>query len=386
MAMLIGVVNDSPQDLATIAAGRFNQQGRWSFYVTHGDLEQALPEMKQWGGTGIIARIATPQLARKILATGLPTIAMDMPESANFSDAEGTYRSFSKLVTNSQQAARMAAEHLLAEGFEAFAFVGIPGRAWSDRRENGFCAEIAEAGRTAQVFQSSLGMHNRHWAKEQKLLADWLRSLPKPIGLMACNDDRGREVLAACQAGHVRVPDEIAVIGVDNDSLLCDLSFPPLTSVALNAERGGFEAAELLHKMMAGKEQAPQRIVVEPLYVVSRHSTNILALEDTEVAAAMRFIRDRVDQPIRIQDVADAIGLSRRMLEIRFRKAMGHSLNDEMQRTRLEKAKRLLTETDWSIAKIAASTGYSSGSYLNVLFQRFLGVTPTEYRRQVRTK
>ncbi len=363
-----------------------NQHGRWSFYVAPGDLKQALPEMKQWGGTGIIARIATPQLARNILATGLPTIAMDMPDPTNSFAADGSYRSFSTLVTNSQKAARMAAEHLLTAGFEDFAFVGIPGRAWSDRREQGFCEAIAEAGSTAAVFRSSLGTHDRNWAREQKLLADWLRSLPKPIGLMACNDDRGREVLAACQAAHVKVPDEIAVIGVDNDSLMCDLSFPPLTSVALNAERGGFEAASLLHKMMAGQVHTPHRIVVEPLYVVSRHSTNILALDDAEVAAAMRFIRDRVDRPIRIQDVAEAIGLSRRMLEIRFRKAMGHSLNDEMQRTRLEKAKRMLAETDWSITKIAASTGYSSGSYLNVLFQRFLGVTPSEYRRCVRTK
>ena len=138
--------------------------------------------------------------------------------------------------------------------------------------------------------------------------------------------------------------------------------------------------------MMAGQVRAPQQICVEPLYVVSRRSTNIVALEDVEAAAAMRYIRDHADQPIRVAEVAKAIGLSRRMLEIRFRKAVGRSLNDEIQRNHLETAKRLLAETDWSMTKIAAASGYNSGSYLNVLFQRLLGMGPTEYRRRLRTQ
>ena len=362
-----------------------NQHGPWSFYLSPGDFKQARPAMEQWKGTGIIARVSTPQLARTIQATGLPTVALDLSAAARFME-EQTLPRFSELVTNSRQAARMAAEHLLAEGLRDFAFVGVPGFVWSERRERGFCEAIAEAGRSATVFQPAATSPSRNWAKDQEMLVQWLQSLPKPIGLMACNDDRGREVLEACRAARLKVPDEVAVIGVDNDSLLCDLSCPPLSSVALNAERAGYESAELLHRMMEGQILEPQQVVAEPLYVVRRRSTDVVAVEDGEVAAAMRFIRDRADRPIRIDDVADAIGLSRRTLEIRFRKSMGHSLNDEVQRIHLEKAKHLLVETDWSIAKIAESTGYNSASYLNVVFQRHTDMSPTEFRRSARVQ
>ena len=172
---------------------------------------------------------------------------------------------------------------------------------------------------------------------------------------------------------------------MDNDSLLCDLASPPLSSVALNAERGGFDAAALLEKMMRRDAPTPQRIAVEPLYVVSRQSTNMLAVDDPDVAAAMRFIRDRAEQPIHVADVADALGLSRRTLEMRFRAAAGRSLNDEIQRAHLETAKRLLAETDWSTEKVADASGYSGASYLNVLFRQLVGLSPADYRRQVRT-
>jgi len=357
--------------------------GNWSFYFAPGDFEQALPEMEQWGGTGIIARIMNARRARTVAATGLPTIELDMPLQR--SEADGLHAGFSELVADSSAAAQMAADHLLSKGLKHYAFVGFPGHVWSDRREKAFRERIAAAGFATCVFRTTRRKQKLHWAMEQKSLAEWLLQLPRPIGLMACNDDRGREVLEACRAARIEVPEEIAVIGVDNDSLLCDLSSPPLTSVALNAERGGFAAAELLDKLMSRRVTSPQRIVVEPLYIVNRHSTNMVALDDGDVAAAMRFIRDRSNRPIRVDEVAGLVGLSRRMLEIRFRAALGRSLNDEIQRVHLETAKRLLAETDWPIEKVAHASGYNGASYLSVLFARFLGTNPTEFRRRVRT-
>ena len=263
--------------------------------------------------------------------------------------------------------------------------MGAPGSVWADHREKAFCERIIAAGFAPHAYCASPRKGKRRWASEQKSLAEWLCNLPKPIGLMACNDDRGREVLEACHSARIEVPEEIAVIGVDNDSLLCDLASPPLSSVALNAERGGFEAAEALHNRMSGMATTPQRIVVEPLYVVSRRSTNMVAVDDDDVAAALRFIRDHSGQPTRVDDVAEAVGLSRRMLEIRFRDALGRSLNDEIQRNHLDTAKRLLAETDWPMEKIALASGYNGASYLCALFQRFLGINPTEYRSRVRT-
>lgn len=360
-----------------------NSHGQWSFYVTPGDFEQALPEMQQWGGTGIIARIETPRVARAILATALPTIALDLSDKQL--SPGSPFLKFSQLETDSRQAARMAAEHLLERGFKHYAFVGIRGRVWSDRREQAFCERITEAGFPPHVYVPPRRRPNRRWAVEQRSLGEWLRALPRPVGLMACNDDRGREVLEACRAARLQVPEEIAVIGVDNDSLLCDLAAPALSSVALNAQRGGAEAAELLRSMMAGEVRTPQRIVVEPLYVVSRRSTDIIAQEDADMAAAMRYILEHAGEPIRVEEVAAAVGLSRRTLELRFPRAVGRSLNDEIQRVHVEEAQRLLAETDWPMSKIAVSSGYCSASYLNVVFQRLLGTSPSEYRRRTRS-
>ncbi len=360
------------------------QNGHWSFYVTPGDFEHVLPDVGQWGGTGIIARVLTPRMARAVISTRLPVIALDPPVPVRpLLEKAGNF--FGELITDSAAAARMAAEHLVSNGLRHYAFVRIPGQVWSDRREKGFCEAIAAAGFTVRVFPTAARKHGVTWGREQKSLAQWLQALTKPVGLMACNDDRGREVLEACWAAGLQVPEDVAVIGVDNDSLLCDLSNPPLSSVALNAHHGGFAAAKLLHKMMAGEARTPESIVVEPLYVVSRRSTDIVAAEDPEVGAALRFIRNHAGQPIRVDRVAEAIGLSRRMLEIRFRRLLGRSLNDEIQRHHLETAKRLLAETDWPTGKIAVASGYSSASYLNVLFRRLQGESPREYRHRTRT-
>jgi LacI family transcriptional regulator len=357
-------------------------RGGWSFYITPGDLQQALPAMRQWGGTGIIARIQSPHIAAAIIDSGLPAIALDLSEKQSAPD--NPLSCLSELATGSQEAGRMAAEHLLEKGFRHYAFVGIHNRVWSDRREVGFVRRIAEADFRTEVYRPPRRKRDRHWGVEQGFLGDWLKTLPKPLGLMACNDDRGREVLEACRAVKIHVPEEIAVIGVDNDSLLCDLASPPLSSVVFNAERGGYDAAALLERMMSGEERKPRRIVVEPLYVVSRHSTDVLALDDPEVAAALRFIRRRAGLRVHVSEIAESVGLSRRTLEVRFQKSLGRSLNDEIQRLRLEKAKQLLSETDWPLSKVAELAGYADCSYLHQIFKRQVGMTPARFRRHVR--
>lgn len=358
--------------------------GNWSFYISPGDLEQALPAMQPWGGAGIIARVATPRIAKALLASGLPAIVLDLSEE-QLSPSHPLSR-LSELVTDSHQAGRMGAEHLLKKGFRHYAFVGLHGRVWSDRRKHGFAQRLAEAGFVVQIYEPSRRKCEREWGFEQGILVQWLRSLPKPLGLMACNDDRGRQVLEACRAAQLAVPEQVAVLGVDNDSLLCDLSSPPLSSVAMNAERGGFEAAALLDRMMSRKGIAPRRILVEPLYVVRRHSTDVVAVDDPEVAACMRYIHDRIGQRLLVDHLAEVVGLSRRTLELRFRKALGRSLQSEIQRARLERAQRLLIETDWALPKIAESAGYYDASHLHQAFKSHIGTTPARYRRSERAQ
>ena len=216
------------------------------------------------------------------------------------------------------------------------------------------------------------------------MLAQWLGELPKPIGVMACNDDRGREVLEACRDARLLVPEQIAVVGVDNDELLCDLADPPLSSVALNAETGGYRVAALLDKMMRGQVRRKQTLVVEPLHVIVRRSTDIIALDDADVASALRFLHDNAMRPIGVADVVRHVQLSRRSLEIRFQNAVGRTVHAEIQRVRIERAKQLLIETDLPIPKVAEATGFGSASYLGQVFRQILETTPARFRRKAR--
>jgi LacI family transcriptional regulator len=358
--------------------------GPWAFYITPGDFEQALPEMKHWGGTGIIARIETPKVAEAILATGLPVVALDLSEKQL---APGNPLSqICELYTDSYHAAQLAAIHLLERGFRNYAFVGIADRIWSKRRRDSFVKHIKQAGYEPLIYDPPKNKHDREWGREQKFIADWLRNLPKPIGLMACNDDRGRDVLEACRAAKVGVPEEVAVVGVDNDSLLCELANPALSSVVLNAEHGGFEAAALLDRLMSGRATTPERIVVEPLQVITRRSTDVVALEDLEVAHALRFIHENAGRAIQVKDIVDTLGVSRRTLEIRFRRAIGKSMNEKIQQAHLERAKRLLLETDLQLPKVAEAAGYNSTSYLAVVFHKAFAMTPAKFRTYARNR
>jgi LacI family transcriptional regulator len=358
--------------------------GPWAFYVTPGDFEQALPEMKHWGGTGIIARIETAKVAQAILATGLPVVALDLSENQL---APGSPLSdVCELYTDSYHAAQLAAIHLVERGFRYYAFVGIADRVWSKRRCESFVKHIKQTGYKTFIYEPPKNKHEREWGREQKYMADWLRSLPKPIGLLAGNDDRGRDVLEACRAANIGVPEEVAVVGVDNDALLCELANPPLSSVSLNAEHGGFEAAALLDRLMSGRVSSPERIVVEPLQVVTRRSTDVVALEDLEVAHAIRFIHENAGRSIRVKDIVDALGISRRTLEIRFRRSIGKSMNEKIQQAHLERAKRLLLETDLPLPKVAEAAGYNSTSYLAVVFHEAFAMTPAKFRTYARNR
>jgi LacI family transcriptional regulator len=356
--------------------------GPWSFYITPSDFEQALPKMKLWGGSGIIARVETLETAEAIVAAGIPAVLVgaDQRVAAEVPQLAG----MSEVWADSEGAARMAAEHLLERGFEYFAYVGLPERIWSQRREEAFCTVIRQSGFEPYIYRPPRSKKDREWVREQLFLANWIKELPKPAGLMACNDDTGRGVLEACRLAGVHVPEEVAVIGVDNDELFCELADPPLSSVALNAEHGGYRTAQILDQLMKHKLRAPQRLLVEPTHVVTRRSTDVTAFSGREVGAALGFIHRNRARDFTVNDVAAATGLSRRNLEVKFRKAVGKTIHEEIQRIRLDHAKRMLRETDLPIAQIAESSGYNSPSYLTQVFGKEIGVTPAKYRSQVR--
>jgi LacI family transcriptional regulator len=357
--------------------------GPWGLYVAPGHLRQVWPKAEEWGATGIIARIETPQVAKAILDSHLPAIALDLTGRQLARD--NPLSRLSEVCPDSHRAGRMAAEHLVERGFRQFAFVGVWGDyPWSERRGEGFAERLGEAGLACHVFPEPRAAPKGDWAREQAMLGQWLRELPKPVGVLACDDDRGRQVLEACRGGELQVPEDVAVVGVDNDELLCELSDPPLSSVALNAEKAGYEAADLLGGLMSGRVTTARRILVEPTHVVTRYSTDILAIGDRQVAIGLRFIRDNANRSIGAIDVVRQADCSRRALELRFRRVLGRSINREIQQARLQRAKRLLIETDLAMGDVAAAAGFNSANYLVRLFRRELGQSPTEYRRRLR--
>jgi LacI family transcriptional regulator len=251
---------------------------------------------------------------------------------------------------------------------------------------------VREAGLRCHVFgeerdpgAGSTTFHEGEGLKDGNRLARWIKGLPKPIGMMACNDFRGQQVLTACRAVGVAVPDEVAIIGVDNDEVVCDLSDPPLSSVVPNKERIGYEAAALLDRLMAGEKLPQQHLLVEPTGIVTRRSTEVLAIEDRRIADAARFIRERACDGIGVDDVVRAVGsLSRSTLERRYAAIMGRSPKQEILRVRVDRAKQLLAETVFPVAIIAEKLGLEHTEYLNVIFKRETGLTPAQFRARSR--
>ena len=387
VALLIEIHNGYARGILHGIARYVHLHGPWVIDLPAEQLppvELSLPKAGRWQGTGIIGRILTKTIANDVISAGVPTIGMDLSEKQLA--AGNPLSRISELCPDSLAAGRIGAEHYLGRGFRHFAFCGYTGQIWSRRRQEGFCQRLAEAGFSCDVFEQPRRKEAMVWSQQRGRMISWLQSLEYPVGLMACNDHRGRQVLEACLVAGLHVPDDVAVVGADDDHILCELSNPSLSSIAFNAEKGGFRAAEMLDGLMSGRTTGRQRILVDAMGVTTRHSSDVIAVEDRHVARALHFIRDNARRPISVDDAVAQSGIGRRALEIRFHKAMGRSIREEIQRTHLEWAKRLLAETELPIGRVADLSGFNSLSYLSSVFRRETGMTLAQYRRHTRPK
>jgi LacI family transcriptional regulator len=285
--------------------------------------------------------------------------------------------------TDNSRIAEMAAEHLLSLGMRRFAVCGyLPNRTngWSRERVEAFRRIVEADGYECYLF-SCRHSSVKNWRQSQLSLKQWLQSLPKPIGMFACDDSRARHVLQACRMGGVQVPEEIALVGVDNDDVMCEISDPTLTSIEQGSVRVGYEAASLLDRMMLGKAVRRDGKTVAPEGLVARRSTDVTAVADPSVAEALQFIRQHACGPIKVRHVLKSVKLSRTNLESRFRDVVGRSVHAEIGRVRVEAARRMLTTTSVPIKEIAQRVGVSSVQYFTVMMRGATGHTPGQLRK-----
>lgn len=294
----------------------------------------------EWKGHGIIARIENEQIAKYILKANLPTVDLS---------ATRIIPSLPCIETNDETIARLASGHLLERGFKHFAYCGNSHFNWSNLRQNYFIQCINKAGFTCQFFDANKQNILTQRTSERERMINWLKNLPKPIGIMACYDILGQQVLEACRISGIMVPDEVAVIGVDNDDLICELSDPPLSSIAPNSLKTGYQAAGLLERLMTGGSVEAVMHLVEPIGIHTRMSTEVLAIEDKLVSEAVRFIRNHEYVNIQVNDLIKGFHISRRNLDHRFLKALGHTPHQEIINVKIKLINRFLQETGKSV-------------------------------------
>lgn len=346
----------------------------WSLFLDQRELMVAPPAwLDGWRGDGIISRSTTPELAEKLRRRGVPTV--------DLTDVHGDL-GLPHIWTDHHAVGRIGAAHLVERGFRRFAFCGFSDHDWSRRRRDGFVAALSELAFACAEFHSPWsGAPQRSWEDQQAELAAWLRGLPRPVGILACNDMRGQHLLEACRREELAVPEEVAVLGVDDDELLCGLCDPPLSSVRLNPERVGYDAAALLDRLMQGQPPPDAVQMAAPLGIVTRQSTDVLAIDDPLVAAAVKLMRERACAGLTVEDVLRAVPLSRSALERRFRKFLRRSPQQEIRAVQIKRIKQLLAETDLPLERIAALAGFEHAEYMSVLFKRETGQTPGQFRR-----
>ncbi len=375
VAVLIETSREYGRGLLRGAHRYLKEQAAWSIFFQQQDLGAPIPQwLETWDGDGILARVDNTRTAKLLLHTGLPII-----------DLRGGMRQFGipPFMVDNRSVARLAFEHLVARGLTHFAFVGEPaGQEFCDdtRRET-FCKITEEYGAKCHVFKHRCGRRAaKNWEDHQEELAQWLQQLDTPLGVMSCHDDRGQQVLDACRRADLGVPDQVAVVGVDNDEFLCNLSIPSLSSVDINAERIGYDASQLLDRIMRGDATLDEPHFFEPVGVVSRQSTDMVSCDNTEVASVLRLVRQYACRGLSIGQIERTLGVSRSSLGRQFKRIVGHTMKEDILQTQIQVAKQKLVDSDMPIGEISNQCGFNESKYFTAVFRKFTGMTSRTFR------
>jgi LacI family transcriptional regulator len=345
----------------------------WSAYVE--DSACATAELR-WklaeGCSGVISRNTTAALVELCAELDVPLV--DLDDSPQ-------YAGVSKIRPDNMALGTMGGECLLSRGFRSFGFVGCNGLGWARERKSGFVEAVRVHDNEVYTFDLEL-VDGRTSDRGVGVMVNWLSSLPKPLGVMACDDRRAALVLEAARLGGYQVPEEVAVLGAGNDVARCELASPPLSSVDPGAFLVGYRAAAHLAQRMAERHTSVCDLRIEPAGVVTRRSTDVLAVPDRSVAAAVRYIAEHACDGLTVNEVLPHAAVSRAQLEKKFRQHLGRTPQAEIRRVQVARIRQLLADTDLPLKSIAELTGFDYMEYMCVVFRRLTGETPGSYRRR----
>lgn len=352
-----------------------NRQGPWHLQV-QAEGEFRVPPA-DWQGDGIIARITSPAMATAIRRVGVPIVNVSAISHG------GQTADLPRVCTDLRAAARLAAEHLLERGFRNFAYVGLSRRVYVRAQEEAFVSAVTAAGRECP----SHFLHETRWTVgHDSPLARWLLGLPKPVGVLTWANIQGRQVVDTCRQLGLLVPEDVAVICGNDDPLLCGTYVTPLSAIAVADEEIGQRAAGMLDELMQGRELSPHHLFLPPVGIVTRQSTDTLAVHEPDLVQAIGFIREHATSGIRVDDILEVVPTSRRRLERLFKSLLGRSPADEIRRVRIERARYLLTSTQLSMPRVAEASGFTTGEYLATVFKQVTGMTPLKFREATRPR
>ena len=347
---------------------------RWVFRLgpPHPDI---IPPLRDWRPDGLIVHLVDHKVAEAVAELNKPTVdtAFTIPNL-----------NIPTIDVDNDAVGNMAAEHFLERCYTNFGFFGSRKACYARQREAGFRQRLAkEKYKVSSCHVEYLPQLPipTSWNQVDRRIRRWLRKLPKPVAIFASNDLPASDLADMCRQLELNVPDEVAILGVDNDEMVCEMATPPISSVAIPSERIGYEAVALLDRLMSNQGAPESPTLLQPLQVITRQSTDALAINDLAVANALKFIRQHAVEEIGVNDVIRALNQGRRTLESKFRKLLGRTILEEIRRARTEIAKDLLVSTNLSMPAIAQRAGFSNAERFSVVFREMTGVPPSEFRK-----
>lgn len=374
VAILVETTRSYTRDLLSGVSRYIQIHGPWSTFLELQPLEAKTPAwLANWDGDGILSRTHSAKTARAIQKAGVPAIEL---RSTNFN------RDLPFVGMDNGLIGEMVATHFLNRGYRRFAAYTLDSESFFRERVRNFVTQVEETGAPCQCLPALGEASPRDWEKHQQILMNWLLSLKKPIGVFATNDQLAVRLLDACQRAGISVPEEVAVVGCENEKTLCEFSSPTLTSVQFDGESVGYKAAALLGEMMNGKRPTSEQTLIPPRGIEVRGSSDEYVIEDPTVLRAVRLIREKAFTGIQVADICRDLRLSRSTLERRMKSSLNRGAKEELLRVRFKEVNRLLQNTNFTIDVIAEMTGFTHAHYLQSIYKDRYGITPGKFRKR----